>query len=101
MSRAEVVDAGIAVVHKAGTASIQLSAILEKVIDGEEFVKYIGNASAVPFDDLSDGDAEKALFLSFLQHVQYEKTGQLVYVSDYQGEYNKFSHLAPIADLTQ
>ncbi|KAJ7585298.1 hypothetical protein C8J56DRAFT_145300 [Mycena floridula] len=48
-------------------------------------MKYIGNASAVPFKDLSDGDAEKALFLSFLQHVQYEKTRQLVYVSDYQG----------------
>ncbi|KAJ7572568.1 MHCK/EF2 kinase [Mycena floridula] len=78
------VDAGIAIIHDPDTNAIQSSAIVEEDIDGE-FVKYIGNGSAVPLEDLSAEDAKKALFLSFLQHVQYQKTGGLVYVSDYQG----------------
>jgi hypothetical protein len=54
------------------------------------FVKYINNNSARPtvFPD----DPEKtaiAKYLSFCQHVQYRKTRNLAFVSDYQGEASK------------
>ncbi|KZT51412.1 hypothetical protein CALCODRAFT_443112 [Calocera cornea HHB12733] len=50
----------------------------------EKFVKYIHNSSAVP--RVTTGlEGNIATFLSFCQHVQYEATGKLVYVTDFQG----------------
>jgi hypothetical protein len=33
------------------------------------------------------------LYVSFSQHVQYQETNKLVFISDYQGEYRR--HLNP------
>ncbi|KZT59694.1 hypothetical protein CALCODRAFT_430650 [Calocera cornea HHB12733] len=57
------------------------------------FFKYIHNSSPTPGTFLGvEGDI--ALFLSFSQHAQYERTNGLVYVSDYQGSY-LFSNILP------
>lgn len=49
------------------------------------FRKYMNNVSAVPLKLRSPADEERAEFLAFSQHVQYTKTANLVFVSDYQG----------------
>lgn len=66
--------------------------LIEEIIDDEtegRFRKYCGNTSPVPFqfplDDVLNKD--RAEFLAFTQHVQYWKTGKLVFVADYQGTY--------------
>ncbi|KAF8424003.1 hypothetical protein L210DRAFT_3653609 [Boletus edulis BED1] len=67
---------------KSGT--VATTYLAEEIIDGD-FFKYIHNGSASPrlfSDPMADDIAE---FLAFTQHVQYNKTGGLVYVSDYQG----------------
>lgn len=62
--------------------------LLEEFIDERQdhFTKYIYNGSAVPIIDHGDPDYELAQFLSFVQHVQYNKSGQMVYISDLQGK---------------
>jgi hypothetical protein len=63
--------------------------LLENVIDIKtkgKFVKYISNNSAKPF--VFPNDLERTqigMFLAFCQHIQYQKTGQLAFVSDFQG----------------
>ena len=49
------------------------------------FTKFISNGDAVPLVKMGEDGFEVAEFLSFSQHVQYIKTGKLVYISDYQG----------------
>jgi hypothetical protein len=53
----------------------------------DKFVKYLGNR--FPESCVCPTDPSKAHkvaeFLLFAQHVQWEKTGQLVFTSDYQG----------------
>ena len=56
-------------------------------LSGDKFVKYLGNCfpeSCVRPTD-SPKAHEVAKFLIFAQHVQWEKTGGLVFTSDYQG----------------
>ncbi|KZO90164.1 hypothetical protein CALVIDRAFT_490906 [Calocera viscosa TUFC12733] len=51
---------------------------------GKGFVKFIGNSSPVPRQ--REGPAGVvARYLSFFQHLQYEKTGHRAFISDYQG----------------
>jgi len=76
---------------KSNAGSLSSVYLAEEVIPsaGEEgtdsFIKFIHNADAAP-RELDDPAAnEIAEFLSFTQHVQYTKTGGLVYLSDYQG----------------
>ncbi|KZO89508.1 hypothetical protein CALVIDRAFT_469807, partial [Calocera viscosa TUFC12733] len=60
--------------------------LVEELIGGTGdglFIKYLHNSSAVP-RVLSGKDANIAAFLSFSQHLQFDKTGGLVYISDYQ-----------------
>ncbi|KAG6849216.1 hypothetical protein H0H93_010410 [Arthromyces matolae] len=91
------VKAGVAVSHdRKGAQKISGGApkgtelkrayLLEEYIDEkDEFVKYISNGSAVPCLDIDHPLYNIAEFLSFIQHVQYSKTGGIVYVSDFQG----------------
>jgi len=59
--------------------------LIEDPIEGE-FVKYINNGSAqpcsFPYDPSSEHIAE---FLTFAQHVQFWRTGENAFVSDFQG----------------
>jgi hypothetical protein len=74
-----------------GTENTQQTILIEDLIDEVQegpFVKYINNNSAKPL--VFPGDDERtnvAEFLAFCQHIQYEKTGKLAYVSDFQGTF--------------
>jgi hypothetical protein len=54
--------------------------------DDGEFRKYIPNNSALPLPTSNADERVRADFLSFAQHVQYNKTKQMIFVSDFQGE---------------
>ncbi|KZO97355.1 hypothetical protein CALVIDRAFT_563142 [Calocera viscosa TUFC12733] len=65
----------------------QKALLLEEYIEAPEhgFVKYVHNGEAVPLLDPTDTGYETAQFLCFTQHVQWEKTSALAYISDFQG----------------
>ncbi|CAK5276740.1 unnamed protein product [Mycena citricolor] len=87
------VEAGIAMVHEAAAAgsssktmsSLRRTYLLEELIGTGKFVKYINNNSATPVASLSPDRRSLAEFLCFTQHVQYEQTDGLVFLSDLQG----------------
>jgi len=87
------VAAGIAIAQKPVVASTTSSGtnravyLLEERLPGQksDFVKYLHNASARSDLDANDPDYPLAQFLEFLQHVQYQITHAVVYVSDFQG----------------
>ncbi|KAF8976292.1 hypothetical protein BDQ17DRAFT_1267468, partial [Cyathus striatus] len=88
------VKAGVGIVHdtagsKPGgkSATMRNVYLLEEFIEneGNDFIKFIHNGSAHPLLDGSDPLYAIAEFLCFMQHIQYEKTDSLVYVSDLQG----------------
>lgn len=54
--------------------------------------KYIGNANAVPVMASGEEGYERAEFMAFLQHVQFEKTRGLAYISDWQGKSPQVSY---------
>ena len=88
--RMRFVDAGLAWEQREGRNRIFL---VEELISKDKegiFRKYLHNGSAYPcyFGDNDDGN--QAEFLAFSQHVQYWKTGKLVFVTDYQGRWLKF-----------
>lgn len=58
--------------------------LLEERIEGK-FIKYINNNSAAPAHHLRGKEEKTALFLCFAQHVQYQLTNEVVYLSDFQG----------------
>ncbi|KAF9007953.1 hypothetical protein BDQ17DRAFT_1422614 [Cyathus striatus] len=87
---------GVAIVHnstatKSGgkTMTMQRVYLVEELIEDDrgntEFIKFIHNGSAKPLLAEVDPLYSTAEFLSFTQHVQYNKTGGLVYISDLQG----------------
>ena len=62
--------------------------LLEEVIDEDavgDFIKYIGNGSATPLDHLEGEQLNRAKFLCFCQHLQYNMTKNFAFVSDFQG----------------
>jgi hypothetical protein len=67
--------------------SVQAAFLLEELILGgpDAFVKFIHNMDCDPLLDPGKDGYSTALFLAFTQHVQYEKTGGLAYISNYQG----------------
>lgn len=85
------VRAGLAVGQKAinnrstARAGYLLEEYIDPMIEGP-FTKYIHNGDAVPLLDYDDSGYNVAQYLCFAQHVQYEKTGQAAYVSDFQGK---------------
>ncbi|KAG1834130.1 hypothetical protein EV424DRAFT_1468689 [Suillus variegatus] len=58
--------------------------LVEEKIHGR-FIKYINNNSTVPADSLQGREVVIGLFLCFVQHVQYQLTNSMVYLSDFQG----------------
>ncbi|KAG1736250.1 hypothetical protein EDB19DRAFT_1896143 [Suillus lakei] len=58
--------------------------LLEERIEGK-FIKYINNNSAAPAHHLRGEEEKIGLFLCFAQHVQYQLTNEVVYLSDFQG----------------
>ncbi|KAI6102259.1 hypothetical protein F5141DRAFT_984319, partial [Pisolithus sp. B1] len=52
-----------------------------------DFIKYIHNGNTEPCDLISARAEEITLFLAFMQHVQYTRTGGQVYISNYQGKF--------------
>ncbi|KAI6018337.1 hypothetical protein EDC04DRAFT_2576324, partial [Pisolithus marmoratus] len=64
--------------------------LLEEKIKGGSavFIKYIHNMDCRPSLSADMDGYDIAKFLAFTQHVQYSKTGGLVFVSDYQGNSN-------------
>jgi hypothetical protein len=84
------VQAGIAVEQGEGdTLKVYL---VEERIPGK-FIKLIHNCSAQVSRLHSEADMDFVLYVSFSQHVQYQETNKLVFISDYQGEYRR--HLNP------
>ena len=75
------VHAMIAIIH-GGTDKAFL---IEEYITGP-FSKYINNSKPVPLQGLTGTSLELAHFLCFAQHVQYEKSPNLAYTSDFQGK---------------
>ena len=78
--RLRFVNAGLAVVVQ----TKPFSYLLEEVIEGK-FVKYVTNGSATPTFAPEEEEFELATFLCCTQHIQYMKTGQTAFISDYQG----------------
>ncbi|KAJ6466160.1 hypothetical protein C8R47DRAFT_1235093 [Mycena vitilis] len=89
------VHAGVAILHEQGRqlntskSAISRSYLVEELIDQRDgFYKFINNASAIPLplpSTAGKSGAAVAEFLAFTQHVQYYKTGGMVYLSDLQG----------------
>ncbi|KAG2115279.1 uncharacterized protein F5147DRAFT_569258 [Suillus discolor] len=88
------VEAGLALCYHQGasragtkTGSMHAAFLLEELIkDGDEFfLKFIHNMDANPLLDELDYGYDFAEFFVFMQHVQYVKTRQLAFISDYQG----------------
>ncbi|KZT52386.1 hypothetical protein CALCODRAFT_418304, partial [Calocera cornea HHB12733] len=73
---------------KKGPSRLNQTYLVEELIatEGEEerFIKYIGNSSPAPLI-ITGREGEIARFLSFTQHLQYDRTGGLMFISDYQG----------------
>ena len=86
------VAAGMAIAQKSidngpSPSTNRAAYLLEEVLPGEksDFIKYMHNASASSDLSPDDPDYPAALFLMFIQHVQYAITGGIAYVSDFQG----------------
>jgi hypothetical protein len=98
MLKFRFVEAGMAIAlkpldqagHVSAAATGRAAYLLEEVLPGDktDFVKYLHNASAVPRLSRDDPDYKLAEFLTFVQHVQYRITGELAYVSDFQGKHS-------------
>ncbi|KAG2124935.1 hypothetical protein BD769DRAFT_1358589, partial [Suillus cothurnatus] len=99
------VEAGLTLSYSQGngkstlkTGTMCTAFLLEEVIEGEDFTKFIHNMDPDPLLEPDQDGYDFALFLAFTQHIQYVKTGGLVYISDYQGmcsmtQYSIFSML--------
>ncbi|KAG1822234.1 hypothetical protein DFJ58DRAFT_618251, partial [Suillus subalutaceus] len=85
--RVRFVKAGLALSYYQDSCITRACFLLEEVINGrdDDFVKYIHNMDPNPLLDPDEPGYDFALFLAFTQHVQYVKTGGLVFISDYQG----------------
>ena len=51
-----------------------------------KFVKYMNNFEATTILEQDDSEYELAKFLMFMQHVQYQITHGIAYISDFQGK---------------
>ncbi|KAK0457077.1 uncharacterized protein EV420DRAFT_1271890, partial [Desarmillaria tabescens] len=71
-------------------------ALVERLLPEDDFVKYVCNGTPQPIDLGSDEQHRIAVFLCFLQHIQYRFTKEKAFVSDYQGIF--LSRLSAIRD---
>ncbi|KAI5991632.1 hypothetical protein EDD15DRAFT_2368972 [Pisolithus albus] len=94
--RLRFVEAGLALAHSQFTKGLVKPKfggtvcgvyLLEEKIEGGSaaFTKYIHNMDCRPSLSADEDGYDIAEFLAFTQHVQYSKTGGLVFISDYQG----------------
>ncbi|KAI6167714.1 hypothetical protein EDD17DRAFT_858114 [Pisolithus thermaeus] len=94
--RLRFVEAGLALAHLQFTKGLVKPKfggtvcgvyLLEEKIEGGSatFTKYIHNMDCRPSLSVHEDRYDIAEFLAFTQHVQYSKTGGLVFISDYQG----------------
>ena len=98
------VNAGIAFTQKdigpsASAKSLSTRAIylLEELIEAP-FGKYIHNGDVTPLRDPDEEGYDVSVFLCFIQHVQYQYSGGLVFISDFQGQSVSFhSYLFPVS----
>ncbi|KAG1763284.1 hypothetical protein EDD22DRAFT_777197 [Suillus occidentalis] len=58
--------------------------------DNEVFAKFIHNMDCVPSLDEDEYGYDLAVFLVFMQHLQYVQTEGLAFISDYQGIHPHF-----------
>jgi hypothetical protein len=90
IERFRFVSAAVAVAQKPlenNTSSTHRAVyLLEEILPNpESFVKYIHNNNARPMVSNFDVNFNKVVFLSFVQHAQYQLTHNTMYVSDFQG----------------
>ncbi|KAG1831398.1 hypothetical protein EV424DRAFT_1314591, partial [Suillus variegatus] len=86
------IEAGLALSYTQGSSKSTIKTgvpragfLLEEVIDDKDFTEFIHNMDLNPLLDPDQDGYDFAQFLAFTQHVQYTKTGGLVFISDYQG----------------
>ena len=93
------VKAALAVAEKGNHDTYMVEEVIDEVINGE-FIKYIGNSSAI-INDFEDEDLQdRAKFLAFCQHIQYNKTQEMAFIGDYQGSWMfRTGHI--LSQLTQ
>lgn len=91
------IEAGLALSYTQGSSKSTIKTgvpragfLLEEVIDDKDFTKFIHNMDLNPLLDPDQDGYDFAQFLAFTQHVQYTKTGGLVFISDYQGMCSKY-----------
>ena len=80
------VQTGLAVAEGDHRNTYMIEEVINEAVDGQ-FVKYIGNGSAIPYTFADRAAAHRSDFLAFCQHVQYSKTKGLAFVGDFQGTY--------------
>ncbi|KAG6848990.1 hypothetical protein H0H93_012195 [Arthromyces matolae] len=78
------VDGGIATVVGASGES-GCSFLIEERLDHTLFQKYVHNGEAVPLTEPHEEGYEIAVYACFIQHVQYVLTGEMAFISDFQG----------------
>src|SRR5258707_7551039 len=80
--RLRLVHAALAIPADANNLNNDFSVnyLVEERIIGK-FVKYINNNQAVPAPGLGSKEADIGLFLCFVQHVQYQLSNEMVYLS--------------------
>ncbi|KAF9532558.1 hypothetical protein CPB83DRAFT_738630, partial [Crepidotus variabilis] len=59
--------------------------MLEELLEKEQFVKYIHNTGSIPLPKWHETGFDIAVFLCFIQHVQYQITDRMIFISDFQG----------------
>lgn len=88
--------AGIAVALKdidpksIAASSTRAVYLVEELILEEDgpFRKYVHNAQARPLMKTGHRDYVMAQFLCFIQHIQYNETRGLAFISDFQGDFS-------------
>lgn len=83
------VHAALAVEQGKSSRDARAFLLEEEINEATEgkFRKYFNNTSPVPchFSENTNANILRADFLAFTQHLQFWKTGKLVFVADYQG----------------
>ncbi|KAF8586979.1 hypothetical protein K439DRAFT_875285 [Ramaria rubella] len=79
------IHSGLALIHGADGKTVK-AALLEEVIDSAQGLPQVcSQPFHHPLPESSDPDYTLACFLCFAQHVQWTKTGGIVFLSDFQG----------------
>ncbi|KAK7041035.1 hypothetical protein R3P38DRAFT_2512453 [Favolaschia claudopus] len=78
---------GSALFYSGSGADKDVHLLEERIVpaEGKQFMKYINNGAAVATVSGDEEEDARAEFLLFTQHVQFERTHKMVFVSDYQG----------------